>query len=213
MGGLVCPGTTKCNEPVNDSFDKNNCCVGTCVQLEVPTPTPTAAPTPSPTPSLTPTPSPTPSPTSSPTPIPTPILCGTDFDCFIEAVENGNSAETLYVSTIDIIGIIQTTATRMENRELGVSGNYEYYQKTESAIVEYSEELKQQLLDSGLTQEEINQQEQQTNEQVQVIVGIEATCKYNNPFDLVVVLNDWAQGNYSTNDFDFCAEFTTTGPG
>ena len=101
----------------------------------------------------------------------------------------------------------------MENRELGVSGNYEYYQKTESAIVEYSEELKQQLLDSGLTQEEINQQEQQTNEQVQVIVGIEATCKYNNPFDLVVVLNDWAQGNYSTNDFDFCAEFTTTGPG
>jgi len=118
-----------------------------------------------PTPTATPTTTRPATPQPTQTPLATPTDCGTDFDCFIEAVENGNNAETLYTSTITLFGILQTTTTRMENRAPADSGNYEYYQRTESVSVEYSGEFKQQMLDSGLTQEEISQQEQQTNEQ------------------------------------------------
>ncbi|MCX6801527.1 MAG: hypothetical protein NT067_00285 [Candidatus Diapherotrites archaeon] len=179
-----------------------------CSQQASPASTPTPNPS-TPTPQETPVATPTPEQLAE-----TPLLvdCKTDFDCFIAEVEKGNETETLHTVTLNLFGILQTGTTKARNHKLGVSGNYEYYQRAESITVEYSEELEQQMLDSGLSQEEINQQEQKSNMQAQLTVGTEATCEYDNPADLVDALNKWKAGNYSTNDFDFCTKFTSATP-
>ena len=57
------------------------------------------------------------------------------------------------------------------------------------------------MIDSGLTQEEIDQQEQVANEAAQEAVGNERTCKFDNE-DLTAMLNRWKQGTFSSVDFD-----------
>ena len=76
-----------------------------------------------------------------------------------------------------------------------------YFQRSESVNVEFSDELVQQLLDSGKTQEEIDQQEQTANENAQELVGMEKTCKFSKE-DLTAMLNNWNQGTFSSGDFD-----------
>ena len=76
-----------------------------------------------------------------------------------------------------------------------------YYQRTENNSVEFTDELIQQMLDGGATQEEIDQQEQTANDSAQQTVGLEKTCKFNQE-DLTNMLNNWKEGSFSTEDWD-----------
>jgi len=76
-----------------------------------------------------------------------------------------------------------------------------YYQRTESNSIEFTEEMVQQMLEDGATQEEIDQQEQTANDSAQEAVGMEKTCKFDTE-DLTAMLNRWKQGSMSTEDWD-----------
>ena len=149
---------------------------------------------------------------AAPSPTPTPIInCGNNtqtqetlgnqpnFDCFIDASENCELAKLLNTATVDVTGMITTATTYMELK--GIESNKcIYYQRTESVSIEFTDVLVQQMLGSGYTQEQINQQEQTANNNVQQSVGLQQTCKFNQ-VDLTAMLNRWKVGNSSTGDW------------
>jgi len=124
--------------------------------------------------------------------------CGTDFDCFIAASADCDESKALHEVSLEIFGMIATSVTYMELQGME-SGRCVYYQRTESSSVEFSEELVQQMLDSGITQEEIEQQEEAANDSAQATVGTETTCRFM-PSDLTDMLNRWKQGNFGSDD-------------
>lgn len=115
-----------------------------------------------------------------------------NFDCFIEAAQICNPAKLLNTVVIDILGMLSTSTTRMEIKGME-SDKCIYYQRTESNSVEFTEEMIQQILDGGATQEEIDQQLQISNDVAQEAVGMEVICKFNRE-DLTAMLNNWKQG-------------------
>lgn len=119
-----------------------------------------------------------------------------NFDCFIEASEICEIAKLEYTTGAEVFGMVSTSTTSMEIKGMD-SGKCIYYQKTNSASVEFSDAFVQQMLDSGLSQEEVNQQEQIANEAVQETVGLERTCKFDT-YDLTFMLNNWKEGTFSS---------------
>lgn len=122
-----------------------------------------------------------------------------EFDCFIEASETCNPAKLLHTLTMEIF-VLSTSTTYMELQGIE-SDKCVYYQRLESNSVEFTDAMVQQMLDSGLTQEEIDQQEQTANDSAQELIGSERTCKFEQE-DLTGMLNRWSQGSISTEDWD-----------
>ena len=128
-----------------------------------------------------------------------PVDCGTDIDCFIEAAENCDMAKVLYTSTLDQgpLGIISTTTVLLEIKGRRKDNKCIFRQRFESLDIKFNDEMVQRMLDSGLTQEEINQQEQTAREQAQqATVGVQQTCKYNQE-NLTNMLNEWKTGTFA----------------
>lgn len=123
-----------------------------------------------------------------------------NFDCFIEASEDCDPAKLSYTASVELFGMMSTATTHMELKGME-DDKCIYYQRTESSSVEFTDELVQQMLDSGLTQEEIDQQEQISNEAAQETAGMEKTCKFDTD-DLTDILERWKQGSFSTEDWD-----------
>ena len=126
-----------------------------------------------------------------------------NFDCFIEASKDCNPAKLLWTMTIDFFGTVMTSTTYME-----LKGSEEnkctYYQRTESVSVDLNDETVQQMLDSGLTQEEIDKQKQTANEGAQLTIGTETTCKFLTA-DLAAMLNNQKVLNAGTGEY-ICEE-------
>jgi len=122
-----------------------------------------------------------------------------NYDCFIDASKNCEPSKLLNTVSINIFGMLGTSITYMELKGIE-SGKCVYYQRIESNSVEFTEELVQQMLDNGTTQEEIDQREQTANDSAQQTVGLEKTCKFNTT-DLTDMLNRWEEGNFSTEDW------------
>ncbi len=118
-----------------------------------------------------------------------------NFDCFINASKNCNLAKLLNTVSMEIFGISSTSTTYMELKGIE-SDKCIYYQKTESNSVKFTNEIIQQMLNSGTTQEEINQQEKIANDSAQKIVGLGQTCKFENN-NLKVMLERWKKGNFN----------------
>lgn len=127
------------------------------------------------------------------------IDCGANFDCFINASENCEKAKFQTAGTIELFGMLITTAGYSELKGME-SDKCIYYTKTINQTIEFSNEFVQQMLSEGTTQEEIDQQEQSSNEEAKLAWGLDGTCKFNMR-DLTSLLNEWKAGNSSTEDF------------
>jgi len=125
---------------------------------------------------------------------------GTDFDSFIQAAENCTPARVLFTSTLNLLGVLTTSTVLLEIKGIEMNKCI-FYQKTQDINVQYSEELVQQLLDSGMNLEEIEQLEQNANQHAQESIGTEKICKFDTE-DLTAMLNRWKQGNFSTEDWE-----------
>lgn len=123
-----------------------------------------------------------------------------NYDCFINASENCEPSKLLYTVSIDLFGMFDTVTTDMEIKGIE-SGKCIYYQRTESNSIKFTNEMVQQMLDGGATQEQIDQQEQTANDSAQQTVGMEKTCKFDTK-DLTAMLKRWKQGIMSTDDWD-----------
>lgn len=124
--------------------------------------------------------------------------CGEDMQCFIEAAENCDPAKVNFTAEIEMMGIrISSTAYQEivdKEDELCV-----YKILTGDVQVELTDEAIDQMLDMGLTQEQIDEQvalieESANQEQISQICRVE-------PARLATVMSQWADGEYSTEDW------------
>lgn len=118
-----------------------------------------------------------------------------NFVCFIDASENCEKAKLLSSTAIEFFGIY-ITSTALFGLEGAEPNKCILSQKIESISVEFSDELVQQLLDDGYTQEEIDEEERKFSENSQDQVGLEFTCKFDIE-DLTGVLKRWKEGSFS----------------
>ena len=137
-----------------------------------------------------------------PPPEPSPVGpkdCGTDFDCFITLAASCEPASVSWINPLDFFGAITTTTLYQELR------GYEddrcvYYLRTDMVEVSYSDEMKQQMLDNGSTEEQIEEQRSLTEDAAQQ-AGYDDTCLFTTN-DLVALLTRWQQGTFSMDDYD-----------
>ncbi len=133
------------------------------------------------------------------------VDCGTNFNCFIEASEDCNKAEVEYTTSVELFGSIITPTTYMEIIEQ--TGSFcNYQQETIGYEIEYTDSTVQSLLDSNMTQTEIDQQLQEANENAQEeVIGRKVICEnIFSPSELAAMFNDWNVGTMSTSDLEDC---------
>ena len=125
--------------------------------------------------------------------------CKTDFDCFIKASKGCNQAKMTHTSTVNIFGMIQTTTSFFEIKGIE-EDKCIFYIRNEKNDLKFSDEIIQQMLANGITQEQIQEQEQEANKNADLAEGIDGTCRFNTN-DLTLTLNKWKMGEFSTDDY------------
>lgn len=128
------------------------------------------------------------------------IACGS-WGCFIfYASENCDLTSYTNTSTINLFGLDITTTTYYE-----ISGKQDnnciFKIRTEEQHVNYTDELVQQMLDGGATQEEIDQQELESNIISDILEGKEGVCEFI-PSNLKSLLENWEAGNFLSSDWE-----------
>ena len=134
------------------------------------------------------------------------IDCGTisdfrNFDCFINAAKNCSPAKVIVYSQLDFFTMKNEVSTFYE-----IKGQQEnkcvFYIKLISNNVTFNQELIQEMLGSGVTNEEIKQEEQEILKITQSMIGYDGTCKFTSANDLVNLLNKWKKDSFFTEDFN-----------
>lgn len=129
-----------------------------------------------------------------------PVNCADDFNCFISASEDCEMAEVEHTTTIDFLGLLITTVNYLELRGFE-EGKCVYYQRAVDQEIVYSEELVAQMLESGMTQEEIDLQLQESNDAADMVEGLDGSCRFEQE-DLTNMLKRWSSQEFSTDDFN-----------
>lgn len=126
--------------------------------------------------------------------------CGTDMDCFIEHAQDCSPARMT-----NTISITQEGMTETDVEDYEIRGEEQercrLYIMTESIEVEFTDELRQQMLDEGYTQEDIDAEVQSINEEADLYEGDSGECLFTLP-DLTAMLERWKQGDIYFSDFD-----------
>ncbi len=103
--------------------------------------------------------------------------CGNDIDCFIATSYSCTPSTATSSITFEIFGVLETVdyAWEIFGRE-----SSKCVVKTEYLDIEmeYTDEVIQDLLNEGKTQEEIDQQEQEVRDGLGTLIGKSGTCKY-----------------------------------
>lgn len=137
---------------------------------------------------------------AAPTHTPFPLACGQDTVCFLQAAATCSPATVTWVTEMNLLGAVTTGRTYLEMR--GLEGDRcLLYVRNEGGSVTFSPELIEQLRASGLTDDQIAEQQQQANLSAESTRGLEGTCRIA-PADLVAMLTRWQAGTYSTEDWD-----------
>jgi hypothetical protein len=124
--------------------------------------------------------------------------CGEDMECFTEAAENCDPAKVLFPIELEMMGILITSTSYQEI--IGMEDDLCVFKiRSEGVTVEFTEEAVNQMLDMGLTQEQIDEQiamtqEQANQEQLNQICRVDADLFAN-------VMGQWTEGEFSTDDW------------
>jgi hypothetical protein len=122
--------------------------------------------------------------------------CKEDMDCFIDAASECRPAMVTMVNSVDLFGLVATSTTLIETRGLDDFDRCIYYDRQLDTSVEFSDELKENMLSQGKTEQEIRAQEALANEAAKLAAGIQKICKF--PVDeLTAMLERWKQGSFS----------------
>ncbi len=129
-----------------------------------------------------------------------PLTACRDFNCFIEESRDCSPANFTHRPSVGIFGINQTTTSYLEIRG-EEEGRCVLYIRTEEVELEFTEPLVEQMLNSGLTEEQVEQQEQESREQAKMSEGREGLCRFETE-DITSMLTRWKDGNFSTEDYE-----------
>jgi len=131
------------------------------------------------------------------------INCGTSElanDCFINAAKDCCPAKIVTETKLNLFGVIIDSKSYREIKSLQAE-RCVVYQRIDDYSIDYPPETRQRMLDSGMTEEQINQQLAQQNQQTQDMIGKDSTCKY--PIaELVTKLEEEKQGSFSGSTED-----------
>lgn len=116
-----------------------------------------------------------------------PISCS-DYDCFIEASKNCTPSKgTVSYGPMRQLNFVVSGSIFYEIRG-AENGDCVFYIRSEKSHLEYSSQLIQQELQSGLTMEEIRENEAKLQELQKAGQGRDGTCKFHKTSDLTDVL-------------------------
>ena len=129
-----------------------------------------------------------------------PIECGTDFGCFADAAKNCTPAKVNQHVNFTLFGMI--TLANGSAEIMGMeNGSCVLYQVVTDQRMVFTEEMKQSMRDSGVTEEEIAEAEQKGNMNAQKGIGTETTCRASTE-KIYAVMSAWNEGSYSSADFE-----------
>lgn len=124
--------------------------------------------------------------------------CSTDLECLIDASRYCDPALVLWQSTTSVFGMRPkpTALLQLDNPGFGQCSLYVKIQKVD---LRFSDELIHLSLAGGASEEEFAQAEQLAHAQARSFFeGLDGTCRHSAPSDLVVVLQRWQAGSFST---------------
>jgi len=130
--------------------------------------------------------------------------CGDDLNCFIEESKNCDLAKVNYTAKIKMFGVEQTVVSFLEIKGTE-SEKCLFYTKAEKLDLKFSNELIEEMLAKGLTQQEIEQQEQESKDLLKDQEGLIKICKFNIS-DLTEMLIRWERGSFFGEDCELAAE-------
>jgi len=120
------------------------------------------------------------------------VDCGIDIDCLIEEAEDCSLAKATIESTLDFFGVLITTFSYSEIK--GVENNKcIFFSITENQKFAYDEEIKTQLLEEGITEEELNQNLEEVSQEAEKARGTGSVCRFDNS-DLISYLEMLKEG-------------------
>lgn len=116
------------------------------------------------------------------------------MDCLIAAAPACDSASTEFNSQVDFFGMIISSTSRYEI----ISGNRcELYIKVIDGNIEFSQELREQSLANGITEEELNLQLEESRKGVRANIGKEGKCLFDDTSKLKEFLEKTKSGSFS----------------
>ncbi len=123
-----------------------------------------------------------------------------NFDCFIDAARDCCPVKIVTETELNLFGADTYSKTYREIKGLQEE-RCVLYQRTDDLYYSYPEETRQYLLDTGMTEEEIDQALVELNEVAQDMIGKDSTCKY--PIEeLVDILEGEKEGSFSFSTED-----------
>jgi len=127
--------------------------------------------------------------------------CGISINCLIDNSEECNKASVVYIQSGHVLDMLQTTTSYWEIK--GFENNKcVFYIETRYIDMDFNEEIRQQMLESGLTNENITLNLQKANEEADKKEGLNITCYFDNTEELSNLLNIWNSEGFSVNNLN-----------
>lgn len=123
-----------------------------------------------------------------------------DWDCLVEAANDCSEADLYATFETNILGWVQTTSDylHIQGQE---DGGCRLYSRIDDVVGHYDEDTRNTFLQSGLTEEDIDQLESQVNSALDETEGQYKSCVFQTS-DLVNMLTNWSNTTLSTSDYD-----------
>ncbi|MBT4824222.1 hypothetical protein HN695_04460 [Candidatus Woesearchaeota archaeon] len=131
------------------------------------------------------------------------IDCGIDFECFILAAETCELAKLNFITESTLVGAIQTTKSYLELKgyDIAEAEKCVLYLRLDDVSLRYSDDTLQLLLNSGVTLEEIDQQELEANQKLSSLKNKDGHCRMQHD-ELNEALGLWQTGMFLEYEFN-----------
>ncbi len=117
-----------------------------------------------------------------------------DMDCLIASAENCNAASTDFESRLDFFGMMISSKNQYT---INPGNKCTLNIKVLDANIEFSQELRDQSLANGITEEELNLQLEESRRSQKLTVGKEGTCIFQDNAKLKEFLEKTKAGTFS----------------
>ncbi|UCD21066.1 MAG: hypothetical protein JSW08_00775 [archaeon] len=110
--------------------------------------------------------------------------CGSNVNCFLNNAENCKASKLSFSGSEDFFGMVITSSIDYE-----VLAGCDFAYTVKEFSLRYNSTIREQLMTSGVTREEIDQLEQETNVEMDKLEGKRISCSVESSEDLYYVLN------------------------
>ena len=122
-----------------------------------------------------------------------------DMDSLIQALKAGKPAKAINTSTVNMLGMVQTTETFLEIKDIK-DEKCTLYIRTEKNDLKLSDAMIKRMKEKGASQAEIDEKEQNAVKRAKSAEGRYGTAVFN-VSDLTSILEKWKTGKFSTRDW------------